>query len=446
MKQNSDTSQTSIIYDTINLKDNNETLCNLLSEDYDSEAEKLYINDNNKDFKSYECDKEKDKETYSEEYIPLNKDISENKELNSYVVKKERKHWVDALRVFSNFLVIVVHSSSYGISEIPIFSKQWMSLMFWDSFGRVSVPLFIIISGILFLDIQKDISISKLYKKYIFRIVKDILFWNLFYATIGKYFIEGVGFSWENFLKEFFFEMICGKFHIWYLYMCTGLYIVTPIMRIIVKSTETLIYFLVVAFGFCQVIPFIFTIFKAYYPNYIIEYMDEAYGQVMLLMVAGYVIYYPLGYSLNLFEIKNRFSLLIIYIVGFASSLMTFYLKISASKKNEKEFYDFADYNSLNVSIATISTAIFFKYTGNRILKIIFRITKVRKIIHILSNLSYGIYLIHIAYFELFYSLGFRSYTFNPIFFTPIHAFCVWICSAITIYIIKKIPILKTFV
>ncbi|OUM69397.1 hypothetical protein PIROE2DRAFT_68555 [Piromyces sp. E2] len=304
MRQDFNSSQSSVTYNKIYSKDDNETFCNLINEENDSETEtrKPYINEK-RDYVTYKKIEEKKENVSLEIFTPFENDydnISETKELNSFIIKKERKYWIDVLRVFSNFMVIVVHSSSYAIKdEIPFLSKQWKSLMFWDSFGRVSVPIFIMISGILFLDRQKDLSISKLYKKYIYRIVKDILFWNLFYASVGKYLIDGVSFSRENFLTEFLYDIICGKFHMWYLYMCTGLYIITPLMRLIVRNTEALIYFLITAIGFCQIIPFIFTLFNVYYPNNIINYFDEAYALTLTVKSAAIP-------SLDLDEIENN--------------------------------------------------------------------------------------------------------------------------------------------
>eukprot|EP00833_Pecoramyces_ruminatium_P009117 jgi/Orpsp1_1/1183149/evm.model.c7180000084091.1 len=50
--------------------------------------------------------------------------------------KRERQYWIDALRIVSSYMVVLVHCSSYGIYEIELFTLQWYGLMFWDAMSR----------------------------------------------------------------------------------------------------------------------------------------------------------------------------------------------------------------------------------------------------------------------------------------------------------------------
>ncbi|KAG4095564.1 hypothetical protein H8356DRAFT_476953 [Neocallimastix lanati (nom. inval.)] len=364
-------------------------------------------------------------------------------------IKKGRKYWVDALRILASYMVVLVHCSSYAIYEVEIFTGPWYGLMFWDAMSRSCVPLFIMISGILFLDPNKEIPTSKLYKKYIYRIFKNLVFWNIFYGTVVKYLINPFNYEYTwgfHNITEFIGDLLYGKFHLWYLYMCIGLYAVTPLMRSFSNDEEILKYFLALGLILVQIIPFISTVFKDFLPILYFKEVGEVLGKLMIFLVYGYTIYYALGYYLSQLEIKRQATFFVIYIIGFFSLFMTYFFKIILSLRLKEEYVNYGDYNSFNVCVTSICIFIFFKYNVNEFLNKLLRNPTFKKVLLTLSDLSFGVYLIHILYFDIFRVIGFNSYSFNPFICSPIHALCIWICGAITVYIMKKIPILKNFV
>lgn len=436
----------------INLS-NTENNLNTVDQNYDyneNDKEIIYLNKTKRNNNSYSKDNYAI-DTINDFEIQINEENqslidNDNTGNNENELKiKKRIHYIDGLRVLANIMVVTVHSSSYAIYENPVLSKNWMGLMFWDAMNRACVPIFIMISGVLFLEPQKYISTSIIYKKYIYRLVKIILFWNFFYATFGKYLFGKNEFSWEDLGNNFLKDVISGKFHMWYLYMCVGFYILTPVFRFIARNYDTLKYLIIISIIFSQGIPFIISIFNNYYPNDYIVSIDDVMNKLLGYVNSGYMTYYPMGYYLSKIEIRNKIQLIFIYILGIFTLISTYWLKISSSKKIGKETYDFSDYNSLNVLITSVCIFIFFRFTGSKLLNKAFQVKWFKKLLTLLSDLSFGVYLIHICYFELFFYYGFHSYSFNPLYFTPIHAFSIWICSIITIYLMKKIPVLKNF-
>jgi len=358
----------------------------------------------------------------------------------------KRQYWIDALRIVSSYMVVLVHCSSYAIFEVPIFTSPWYGLMFWDAMSRACVPLFVMISGILFLDPKKEISLKKLYKKYIFRIFKNIVFWNIFYATIVKYLINpfNLSYSWGfHNITEFITDVLYGKFHIWYLYMCIGLYAMTPLIKAFTSNEVTMKYFIALGLTIVQIVPYVSNIFRDFIPNLYFKEVGEVMGKLMIYIAYGYTIYYALGYYLNQLEIKRKSVFVIIYSLGLINLGLTYFFKVFLSLKYQQEYNIYGDYNSFNVCICAISIFIFFKYVVGKILNKLFQIKGFKTLLLTLSDLSFGIYLIHIFYFDIFRVLKFNSYSFNPFICSPIHALCIWISGAITVYLMKKLPILK---
>jgi len=366
--------------------------------------------------------------------------------------KIEHKYWVDMLRIISSYMVILVHCTSHRVDSVPILTSQWNAIVFWDSISRSCVPLFIMISGIFFLDPKKDIPLSKLYKKYILRIIKLLLFWNVFYGSIDKYLInsynEKFDLSFKDISKNFIHYFWFGNFHEWYLYMCIGLYMITPLLRLLTKDKAMTMYFLAFGISLTQFIPFISLISYYFIPNgYAIKSNIESFtGKFMIYMVGGYTTYYVLGYYLSKLDIKRERIKYLIYCMGIISLLGTCIIKLIASYKYKVNINDFGNYNAFNVTLCAIGIFIFHKYFINKLLNKLLQYKIFKTLMLTLSNLSLGCYLIHMFYRDLFIRIKFHPYTFTTYIFPPVYAFIIYIFSNISVYIIKKIPILKKFV
>lgn len=63
---------------------------------------------------------------------------------------KERVLYADILRVAATFLVITIHIASRDFGLYKMDSYQWQVLNVFDSFARMSVPLFFMLSGVFF--------------------------------------------------------------------------------------------------------------------------------------------------------------------------------------------------------------------------------------------------------------------------------------------------------
>jgi len=384
----------------------------------------------------------------NEENVNLLINIDNIKNIN---VKKckERIYWIDSLRILASLFVVLVHSSFYAVNGVKLLSKDWIYSRLWDSIGRPCVPLSIMISGALFLDPEKSIEIPKMYKKYIYRIVKVLVFWNIIYVTICKFAIDGINikYTWD---KELIFiiynEMLMGKYHLWYLYMCIGLYIITPIARAICKERVLMKYYILTSLILTQFIPNVFTLIKSFYTNRYIETIGKLIGKLNLSMIGGYSCHFILGYYLNSHIFRNKTKLIIIWVVGILCQVFTYSMKLILSKKNDKEIGEFDGYTKINVTVTSIAIFLFFKYPIKKVLTFIIQNNFTKTLLIELSNLTFGIYQVHICYLELFYHLNIKYYNKNQLCLIPIHAILVWIISAVTVFIMKRIPHLKEFV
>lgn len=99
-----------------------------------------------------------------------------------------------------------------------------------------AVPVFVMISGALFLSRKNDIK--KLYKKNILRMCVSFAVWSAFYAisyAIVDFFTKAdYQFSFSYFLGE----LLSGAAHMWFIPMIIGIYMCVPIFEKICESEE----------------------------------------------------------------------------------------------------------------------------------------------------------------------------------------------------------------
>lgn len=174
--------------------------------------------------------------------------------LDAAGVKKgeERTIWPDVARIVCVFAVIMLHAAAAGFGIFGARTIQWQICNIYNAFSRFAVPVFVMISGMFLLNGQREYPIGKLFGSKILRIAVAYLFWATFYSILGV--LEsssGEAYPKSSFLYAFFRGIVYGEFHLWFLYMITGLYVVTPFLRAIVKNERLAIYYLALGLFFC---------------------------------------------------------------------------------------------------------------------------------------------------------------------------------------------------
>ena len=197
---------------------------------------------------------------------------------------------MDFLRILCAFAVIVLHVSAITWSEGNVNTSDWILSNAFDSIVRFCVPVFVMISGALFLG--RNIAVKDIFKKYIYRLVIAYIIWSFVYA-LGL-FVSGYGL--ERSVQRF----LVGESHLWYIYMICGLYLITPFLRIIVQDDKLTRYFLALSFIFSIMLPYVLGIMGKFMFDSWIETLNSIVSSINLKFVMGYSFYYVLGYYLDM--------------------------------------------------------------------------------------------------------------------------------------------------
>jgi surface polysaccharide O-acyltransferase-like enzyme len=113
------------------------------------------------------------------------------------------------------------------------------------------------ITGVLFLNPEKNITPVKMFKKYFLRIVLAIIIFGIPYCFMEIFFDANMSFKMDQ-IGIAALNALQGKSwdHMWYLYMIAGLYLCIPFIKIFVvnASINILKYTLLILFVFTSVL------------------------------------------------------------------------------------------------------------------------------------------------------------------------------------------------
>ncbi|NJP07286.1 MAG: acyltransferase family protein [Chloroflexaceae bacterium] len=192
----------------------------------------------------------------------------------------QKIRYIDILRVMVAFAVVCSHATASALSEIDdINSFNWWIVIFIKAFVCCTPPIFVMISGSLFLEPAKDVSPTQFFRKRARRLLIPIIFWSVvfFVARASRD---------ELTLQQILSDIFYGRpyDHLWYLYMLPGLYLFTPSLRTFLKSAsrDDMRYLIVAIFSLDVLVwisgffvPFqenIFTMFLRYLGYYVCGY------------------------------------------------------------------------------------------------------------------------------------------------------------------------------
>lgn len=340
-----------------------------------------------------------------------------------------REYYLDLLRILACFLIVMRHTVDNWIGANLSNYTYWHIGLFYNSLAYCAIPVFLMITGYLMLG--KIEPYGDFYKKRLLKIGLPFLGWSLlFYYYGNKYDAMGMG---PNFIQ--FFLAKPTFYHLWYVYMLFGIYLVLPPVRKMVSQLNKFDfkYILDIWLFLGGIMPFITRKF--------------GYTLDIVFLFAGYWGYVFLGYFLKLIELgKKQFKFYIgIFVTGY---FITFFGTTWLTHKAGQADGFFMDNFILNIVMIAAGLFMIFKYFEPWFKKVISE--RWKKIIVIVSELTFAIYLAHTLVMDVFlrhfWGLDFGPLFINPFLGIPIFSLAIFILTFILVYIVSKIPFLKMFV
>jgi surface polysaccharide O-acyltransferase-like enzyme len=341
---------------------------------------------------------------------------------------------VDVIRTLAIFLVIMLHAS---IEPTPGFveTAQQATVHFWamnvyNSLSRVSVPLFVMLSGALLLQPFKNEPLGVFLKKRFRRIGPAFVFWGVAYFA-WRTFVNGETLTVNSVVQG----ILQGSyFHFWFLYMIIGLYLITPLLRLFVDHADlkVLKYIIVLWFVGVAINPLIGAV-----TGYRID--------TNVFVIAGWLGYFLLGVYLQKERVRSRF-LVAVMVLGYVWTMLgSWVLTYTVGGDTSYFFYDFLTANIILTSAAlfqlllTVSPDFFTN-----------RFQSGGTLVSLISKYTLPVYLFHVMILESFEKgyFGFKLSvtTLNPFVEIPLITVVTLFISVGVIFLLKKVPIVKEII
>jgi len=150
--------------------------------------------------------------------------------------KSRSIQYINILRILAIYAVVTGHVAIWTTYDAPPLGAQWWIGKWIHLICLCSIPIFVMVSGGLLLDDSRNESAVAFYKRRMHRIAVPFVFWTAFYLAM-RVVID----------KE---QMTAGRaasliltadpyYHLWFLCMIPGLYLVTPIIRIFIRHSNS---------------------------------------------------------------------------------------------------------------------------------------------------------------------------------------------------------------
>lgn len=325
---------------------------------------------------------------------------------------------MDWLRVVSIFVVVGIHVVSKIINTGYTGDWEWQFANFVDSALRWCVPVFFMLSGALLLTVKREDPIGEFLKRRLTKIIIPLVFWSGIYLAY-YIFEQEESYTIHEMLVLLFTDDV--YYHLWFMYVILGLYIMAPFLKILVKNMnqKTFLYFFGFWFLFAGILPF----------------SQKMFGFIPAIeagLYQPYIGYFLLGAYLVLYPLPKKV-LWPLFVLSILAYLTTVFgtIHLTEQKGELDEFY----YEHYRPSHMVISIFIFslFQQLGQRI--------KPNPIITQISMATLGIYVIHpLVQFYLKKLFNLDEYTVNVLVGVPLVWALIFAISFFIIWVLKKIP------
>ena len=366
---------------------------------------------------------------------------------NNERINHDRVVFVDYIRVVACFLVMLVHASENFYAADSSGLAGCVSMLvngdnrFWVAFydgtlGRISVPLFMIVSAFLLVPMKSGYTMTSFYKRRLLRVVPPMVVFMFAYTFLP---LLWNGMTWEQSmtaLKHLPFNFPSMAGHLWFMYPLISVYLIIPVVSPWLERASArdervfLALFFVSSFT-----PFVH---KFITPEVWGECFWNGYG--MFWYVSGYLGYLVLAHYVRVHIKWSRAKRMRIgaaaAVVGMVFTGWSFWVMGTPGVLIDTPMLEWAwEFCTPNIIIATFGVFLMFSCIER---------SSTPRVIAELSRLSFGIYLIHLFFLApiaAFFVNGNQAEPLIPVALAiPTIAVLAFICSAAAIKVLSLLP------
>lgn len=375
-------------------------------------------------------------------------------------MKRENLPWVDALRVLACFLVVLAHCTDPHVAHFDSNYSVFLQGCSVGSLVRCSVPLFVMMSGVLLL--PYNMSVGEFYRKRVGRVVVPLLFWSvitplLYFVYInfiyrsGSLSLDLSSYTMATTVNKIYTSLFNFNYDttpLWYLYMLVGIYLVLPVFNGWLKgATRKDIKLFLQMWGVSLFLPLLNIAapllgYKGNYGNMglfglcdwnsfgTFHYVSGFIGYIVL---AHYLVRYPLNWSWK----KMAAISVPMFLVGYAITFGGFLVMQEYFPGNYAYLEIMWLFSGINVFMMTFPVFILFQKTS----------FGGSAFIHKLATLTFGVYLCHFFLVQVVYDVYTVLIPSVPVMVKMLlMAISAFTLSAVVVGLMQKVPYIRRIV
>ena len=333
---------------------------------------------------------------------------------------------IDLTKCMATCAVLMIHCSANRYQLFTVGSLDWLTVLFWNGTCKWAVPVFLMCSGALMNDPQRELPLNRLFSRYLLRLVASLSVWAALYECLRILILRGSA-PLSELLWAAGKNWFTGNtyYHLYYFYFAIGLYLALPLTRLITRwaSKQELRYLLLLWLFFGSVLPCLqyFLPFRLTGPSLLRFILSPVFASAGLGLLGWYLHQKPAGRLLPS---------LLLFLAGFAA-LFFFTWQHSDAEKN------------LNISLLDgVSPApLLMGVAVFRIAQTLAEGRSLPSFISFLSRGSFCVYLIH-PFFQLVTRERFWE-ALPPLWGTPLQAALLLVLSLAAYWVLRKIPLVS---
>lgn len=338
-------------------------------------------------------------------------------------MQPKRLLWMDYIKIFGTFLIVMQHSISSSFTSLPVEEIEWKIISFIFMISRMGVPIFIMCSGAGML--SRERSIKEIWCKNIFSLVVVYVSWMLIYGIKEAVAIALTNaYSIRVIINAILKCILFGKYHTWFIIMLIGMYMITPLLYAIIQKEENLKYFIILSVLFTTLFPML-----SYF-----ECMDRLYEVIEnfnMHLVVGYSMYFVIGFYIT--KYKNKILDKYVELVFLLTVIMTYVLSCFLSEQAGSAIQE--PYQLFSPFALIISVSLFLIF--QKCFKQKENCSKIRNKIAGLERYGIVVYLVHVIFIEAWAKDSGLIYI--------LYGILIWFLSLMIGIVIDRIPVLNNF-
>lgn len=333
---------------------------------------------------------------------------------------------IDLTKCMATCAVLMIHCSANRYQLFTVGSLDWLTVLFWNGACKWAVPVFLMCSGALMNDPQRELPLNRLFSRYLLRLVASLSVWAALYECLRILILRGSA-PLSELLWAAGKNWFTGNtyYHLYYFYFAIGLYLALPLTRLITRwaSKQELRYLLLLWLFFGSVLPCLqyFLPFRLTGPSLLRFILSPVFASAGLGLLGWYLHQKPAGRLLPS---------LLLFLAGFAA-LFFFTWQHSDAEKN----LNIILLDGFSPAAILMGVAVF------RIAQTLAEGRSLPSFISFLSRGSFCVYLIH-PFFQLVTRERFWE-ALPPLWGTPLQAALLLVLSLAAYWVLRKIPLVS---